>query len=218
MADQQGLLSALTDDERRRVLATANRRKYAKGEVLFHEGDAGDSLHLLEKGHVAIRVSTALGDVSTHTVLGPGDAFGEQALLTADELRTASAVALDAVETRVLRRAEFSALVHEHPEVALVLIDLLAAHVRRLSDRLTEALFVPAETRVLRRVLDLASVFGGGEPATIPVTQDDIASMAGTTRPTANRVLKAVEESGAVALTRGRVEILDVAALTRRAR
>ena len=218
MTNGQGLLSALTDDERRRVLATATRRKYAKGEVLFHEGDAGDSLHLLEKGHVAIRVGTALGDVSTHTVLGPGDAFGEQALLTADSLRTASAVALDPVETRVLRRAEFTALVHEHPGTALVLIDLLAAQVRRLSDRLTEALYIPAETRVLRRVLDLAAVFGGGESVIIPVTQDDIASLAGTTRPTANRVLKAAEESGALVLTRGRVQILDLETLNRRAR
>jgi CRP-like cAMP-binding protein len=216
MVDQRGLLSGLTDDERRQVLATARRRRYAKGEVLFHEGDAGDSLHLLEKGHVAIRVSTALGEVSTHTVLGPGEAFGEQALLTHDARRTASAIALDAVETRVLHRAEFSALVQEHPEVALILIDLLASQVRRLSDRLTEALYVPAETRVLRRVLDLASVFG--DATTIPVTQDDIASMAGTTRPTANRVLKAAEESGTIALTRGRIEVLDSAALARRAR
>lgn len=218
MADDQGLLSSLNDDERRRVLANAVRRKYAKGEVLFHEGDAGDSLHLIEKGHVAIRVGTALGDVSTHTVLGPGDAFGEQALLTADARRTASAVALDATETRALRSAEFSNLMHDHPAVALVLIDLLAAQVRRLSDRLVEALYVPAETRVLRRVLELATLFGGGEPVIIPVTQDDIASMAGTTRPTANRVLKAAAESGVLALTRGRVEVLDAELLARRAR
>ena len=217
MAEEQGLLSALSDDERRRVLANSVRRKYAKGEVLFHEGDAGDSLHLIEKGHVAIRVGTALGDVSTHTVLGPGDAFGEQALLTADARRTASAVAIDATETRALRRAEFSELMHD-PAVALVLVDLLAAQVRRLSDRLTEALYVPAETRVLRRVLDLATLFGGDEPVSIPVTQDDIASMAGTTRPTANRVLKAAAESGVLALTRGRVEVLDITLLARRAR
>jgi CRP/FNR family cyclic AMP-dependent transcriptional regulator len=216
MADAQGLLSALTDDERRQVLAGTVRRKFAKGEVLFHEGDPGDSVHLIEKGHVAVRVSTALGDVSTHTVLGPGSSFGEQALLAPDARRTATAAALDPVETRVLHRDQFAALVDTHPKVALVLVELLAAQVRRLSDRLVEALFVPAETRVMRRVLDLVTVFGDGAP--IAVTQEDIATMAGTTRPTANRVLKAAEDAGAVALTRGRIEVLDRDTLAARAR
>jgi len=213
-----GLLTVLSEADRRNVLAITTRRRFAKGEVLFHEGDPGDTLHLIEKGHVAIRVSTALGDVATLTMLGPEDAFGEQALLTAESRRTASAIAMDAVDTRCLNRREFDALMRDHPEVHGALIELLAEQVRRLSDRLTEALFVAADVRVVRRVVELARVFGGEGPVTIPVTQDDIAAMAGTTRPTANRALKACAETGALVIGRGRIEVLDLAALERRAR
>lgn len=218
MTHSAGLLTVLSEADRRHVLAATTRRRFAKGEVLFHEGDPGDTLHVIDKGHVAIRVSTPLGDVATLTILGPQDAFGEQALLTAESRRTASAIAMDTVETRALHRREFAALVHDHSEVAGALIELLAEQVRRLSDRLTEALFVAAETRVARRVLELASVFGGEVPITIPVTQDDIAAMAGTTRPTANRALKACAEAGALTISRGRIDVLDLAALKSRAR
>jgi CRP/FNR family cyclic AMP-dependent transcriptional regulator len=221
MTQAVGLLTVLREDERRHVLAATTRRRFSKGEVLFHEGDPGDSLHVVAKGHVAIRVGTAMGDVAMLTVLGPHDAFGEQALLTNESRRTASAVAMDPVETRVLRRDEFAALIRDHPEVAAALIGLLAEQVRRLSDRLTEALFVPAETRVVRRVVDLAVAFSddsSAEGIRIPVTQDDIAAMAGTTRPTANRALKACAATGALTIGRGRLEILDLAALEDRAR
>jgi len=75
------LLGSLPTDSRQRVLSMARRRRFAKGMVLFHEGDPGDSLHLLVSGRVAIRVGTPDGDVATLAVLGVGAAFGEQALI-----------------------------------------------------------------------------------------------------------------------------------------
>src|SRR5438128_1890317 len=88
----------------------ADWRAATEGEVVFHEGDPGASLYLIDKGHVAIRVTTALGDVATLVVLGPGEAFGEGALLSADDCRTASAVAVESLETRSVHRSEFEAL------------------------------------------------------------------------------------------------------------
>ena len=129
--------------------------------------------------------------------------------------RTATALAMDPTETRALHRDEFAALVHDQPLVARALIELLAEQVRRLSDRLTEALFVQADTRVARRVLELASVFGD---ETIAATQDDVAAMAGTTRPTANRALKTFADAGEITLGRGRIDVVDLEALRRRAR
>src|SRR4051812_5777117 len=90
------LLDRLAPDDRTRLLAAARRRRFRKGDTLFHEGDPGDALHLVEKGHVAIQTTTLLGDVATLNVLGPGDVFGEQALIAPEAVRTASAVALEA--------------------------------------------------------------------------------------------------------------------------
>lgn len=209
------LLDRLAPDQRRELLQTARRRRFARGETIFHEGDPGDSLHLVEKGRVAIRVTSPMGDVATLTVLGPGEAFGEGALLSADSRRTASAVPLEPTETRVVHRDDFDALRRADPTVTDLLVDALAAQVRRLSGHLLEALYVDADRRVLRRLLTLA---GDQDQVDLPITQDDLATMAGTTRPTANRVLKAAEDAGLVALRRGHITVVDRAGLAKRAR
>jgi CRP-like cAMP-binding protein len=216
---EDGLLGRLTDEDRRKVLSGTRRRKYARGEVVFHEGDLGDALHLISKGHVAVRGTTPLGDVSTFTVLGPGDVFGEGALLAADARRTGTVVALEPVETQTLSGDQFGTLRREHPEIDRFLVEVLSARVRRLSTRLQEALFIPAETRVLRRLVELGASYRSGDGSVvIPLTQDDIASLAGTSRPTANRVLKGAEDDGVLSVRRSRIEVLDPEALERRSR
>ena len=70
------LLDAVPESERRDLLASMRRRKFAKGEALFHEGDPGDTLHLVARGRVAISVTTPMGETATFIVLGPGDTFG----------------------------------------------------------------------------------------------------------------------------------------------
>ena len=96
-----------------------------------------------------------------------------------------------------------------------MLTEALVGEVRRLSAALIEALYVPVEQRVWRRVNELVELFGGDVPVVIPLTQDDIAQLAGTTRPTANRALRAGEEQGVLRLARGRIEVHDRAALKR---
>jgi len=213
------LFEALAAGDRELLLTELRRRRFKKGEVLFHEGDPGDTLHLIDRGHIAIRTSTPLGDVLTLSVLGPGDVFGEQALVTADSRRTASAVALEPAETRSLTADRFDRLRNEEPAINRFLVEVLAAQVRRLSDQVREALYVPAEIRTLRRLNGLASSFSRpDQTCVIPVTQDDLASLAGVSRPTANRVLKRIEADGVIALHRGRLEVLDRDELSRRCR
>jgi CRP/FNR family transcriptional regulator, cyclic AMP receptor protein len=213
------LLRGLADADRRAVLARLTRRSFRKGDTLFHEGDVGDSLHLVEKGRVAIRASTRAGDEAILAVLGRGDSFGEQALLSPTATRTASAVALEAVETRVLLRTDFEQLRREQPSVERFLVEVLAAQVRRLSTQLLEALYLPVETRVIRRLADLAVLYASGDSTVeVPLRQEELASLAGTTRSTTNRVLRQLVDEHVIALTRGRIIISDVAGLTERAR
>jgi CRP/FNR family transcriptional regulator, cyclic AMP receptor protein len=214
------LLRDLDADERRAVLQTGVRRKLRKGAFVFHEGDLGDTLHLLATGRVAVRVSTPTGAIATLTVLSPGDCFGEQALLSPDERRTATIVALEAVETISISRGDFQSLRERRPGVERLLVEALAAQVRRLSRLVVDAMYVPAERRVVRRLLDLAAIYGqeGLPPVVIPITQEDLATMAGTTRPTANQVLQELARGGALTLDRGRTTIRDLAVLERAAR
>jgi CRP/FNR family cyclic AMP-dependent transcriptional regulator len=212
------LLESLDDAEQREVLAVMRRRRFKRNEVVFHHGDPGDTLHLVVHGYFAIRVTTPEGNQAMLRVFGPADFFGELAMLSPGQ-RRGTAVSLDSGETLSLHREDFQTLQTTRPRINDVLTGALVAEVRRLSSALIEALYVPVERRVLLRLLDLVELYGGGEaPVVIPLTQDDIAQLAGTTRPTANRVLRASEADGLLRLARGRVEVSDPAALGRRVR
>lgn len=206
---QWPLLDNVSDEVRSSVLRAATRRRYRRGETLFHEGDRGDTLHLLASGYVAIRVSNPDGDVATLNVLSPGSCIGELALVTALDRRSATAVALVDVETLALHRRDFDDLCRREPRVERFIVNLLAARVRELSARLLDVSHLSAEKRVCRRLHELLPVFGVDGVVTVPMTQEELATIAGTTRPTANRVLRDLVEQGVLRLGRGRIEVLD---------
>ena len=208
-------LLGLEDPVRRQVLAVAAWRRFDRGVVLFHEGEAGGSLYVLMRGQVAVRATTPDGDTATLNVIGPGAAFGELSLLERATTRTATVQAIEPVQTLVLQRADFERLRRSYPSVDRLMVEYLAAQVRRLSERLTEALCFEARTRVLRRLLDLNAVFDSGP---VPVTQEEISTMAGTTRPTVNRVMQDLAQAGIIELRRGRFIVVDSTALARAAR
>ena len=209
------LLAGLPEDDIRELLSIARRRTFDKGEVVFHRDDPAESLHLIVRGRFAARLQTQAGDSVLLDVLGPGQSFGELALLLPGSQRSATVSALEEGETRSIFRDDFVLLQRQHPGVKDVLLRLLAEQLRRASDRIVEAHYVDAETRVRRRVCELTETYGSG---VVPLTQEDLAAMAGTSRATVNRVLRDEEKRGAVALGRGRVTVLDVEELGRRCR
>ena len=152
-------------DERhvRDVLDIARRRNFGSGEIVFHQGDPADTLHLIRSGRVAVRLDAGRGESVIAAVLGPGEMFGELALLDEDATRSATIVALEPLETLSVHQLDFSRLRQKSPEAANVLIAVLAGQVRRLSQQLGEALYVAADRRVLRRLVDMAKVYDDGE-------------------------------------------------------
>jgi CRP/FNR family cyclic AMP-dependent transcriptional regulator len=210
------LLGVLSEADRRQLLSEARRRRFARNEVIFHEGDPGETIHLVARGHVALRLHTPLGDVATARVVRAGEFFGELAVV-APGPRNATAVALDPVETVALDRGQLSRLRLAHDQVSELLLAALVTEVRRLASQLLEAMYVPVDKRLWRRINDLTIVFGSEAlPATtIPLTQDVVAQLAGCTRPTANRVLRSAEDAAIIRMTRGRLEILDGDAVRR---
>ena len=105
------------------------------------------------------------------------------------------------------------------PHVLDHLVTVLVERNRQLAARLAEATSISAEVRVLRRLLEVARMYEltSDSPVVVPLTQDDLAGLAATTRETVNRVLRREEDAGSLALQRGRISVLDAAALHRRA-
>jgi CRP/FNR family transcriptional regulator, cyclic AMP receptor protein len=206
------LLAGVSAEDVRRLVAVAQLRTFRRGQVVFHDDDPADALHLVVRGHFAVRVTTAAGEPVLVAIIGAGDAFGELALVS-DSRRGATVQAFSDGETLALHRDAFEALRRARPQVDRSLAVLLAERLRRVNDLLTEAHHVDADVRVRRRLAELGAAFDG----TIPLTQEEIAQTAGTSRATVNRVLREEEAAGAVELGRGRTTITDAAALQSRA-
>jgi CRP-like cAMP-binding protein len=213
------LFEGLAQEDVRRLLAAATRRTFKRNEVLFHDGDPADTLHLIAKGRVAARITTSLGETATLDVLVAGGFVGELALLTPQARRAATVIALEPTETMAIHRDDFERIRADHPSVGDVMMRILTERVKRLNGQLLEAMYLPADRRVIRRLLALADIYtSNGNELEVPLTQEDLAGLAGTTRGTVNRVLRDEEKKGLVRLGRGRVTIVDLERLRGRAR
>jgi CRP-like cAMP-binding protein len=155
------LLVGVPEAETQRLLAVARRRRFVRGEVVFHRDDPADCLHLIARGRFAVRVITPSGENATVAVRGVGDNFGETALLASKPRRSATVSALEPAETVVLDADALEQLRAAFPGVDRILFAFLAAELRRQNDLLLEALYLPVDRRLRRRLLELASIYGG---------------------------------------------------------
>src|SRR5262245_25720297 len=135
------LLDVLPAADQERVLAVTRRHQFERGDIIIHEGDTGDALHLIAKGHVAVSVGTPVGEAVTLLVLREGDCVGELAILSSGP-RGASVIALDAVETCTLHPEQVNELRAQHAEIDRVLVEALVAQVRGLTSALVDALYL----------------------------------------------------------------------------
>jgi len=197
------------------------RRRFDRGEVVFHRDDPGDSLHRVESGRFAARIITPVGDSATVSLHGPGEVFGLLAVVGAVPRRTATVVALERAETLAIPRSAFLRMREAHPGVRDAIEQLLAAQLAETSNRLVEALYTPVAMRVRARLVELAGLYG--DPAAgevvVPLSQEHLAGLSGTTRESVNRILKQEQERGTVRLARSRIVVTpDLARTGRRAR
>lgn len=200
------------------MLALARRRKFSRGEVVFHEGDPGDTLHLLDRGHVAVRVTTSLGDTATLRIIGPGESFGELAVISPAP-RSATIIALEPTETLALHRDQINRVRREHPVMDQALLEAVVGEVRRLSVALLDAMYSPVPTRLARHLVALARTYPADAKGriVIPLTQDDLAGLCGTTRATVNQLIGKLSDRKLLEVARGRVTITDLPGLARKA-
>lgn len=208
------LLSGVPPSDLALLARNARRQRFGPGEVVFHEGDWGRSLHVIVEGRFAVRVQTDRGEAATLAVFGPDEIFGELALFQPTQRRTATIVSLDHGETWSFDRDDFDAVRRRVPELTEALLRLVAGKVSRYTGQLLEALFVPANIRVLRRLLELSS----SESGEIKITQQQLAELAGTSRATVNGVLREERQRGTISQSRNRLTIVDRERIQRHAR
>jgi len=206
-----GLLASLGTDDRQRLLARCTRRRFQAGAFLFHAGEAGDTLHLIDKGLVAVLVGGALGEPTMINILGAGATVGELALVSSEQRRSATVQAVQTTETLVLTRGDFAELKRAHPPVNDFLVAVLAERVRRLTEMIEELNEVSPSTRIYRRVVQLAELFDIAQNGhAIPITQPQLASLASTKLRLTNKVLAEARDANLLKTAKGAVTVLDL--------
>ena len=213
------LFSGLGTESRQAIAQTLRGRRFRRGEVLFHEGDPGDSLFIVASGAVKVVVPSEEGDEAILATLRRGDFLGELALLDGAP-RSASAIALESTETLALPRDRFNALVASEPAIRDALLSALAAELRRLTAHVAELHFLDLTGRLAARLARLAEDHGtraadGSIRLDGPLTQSDLAAMIGATRQSVNKLLGEFVDDGLLRLDRETIVIPDLDALVR---
>jgi CRP/FNR family transcriptional regulator, cyclic AMP receptor protein len=207
------LFSDLGADELQRISGLCHTQQLASGEMLFQKGDRGDALFGVRRGQIRIETGTSDGSRLTLNFHGPGDLFGEVAVLDGQS-RTADATAGEDTELFVLRREDFLAHLEREPRVAVKLIALLCQRIRWMSERMEESVLQPLPVRLARRLCALATDFG----SEVHISQEQLGVFVGATRESVNRQLQQWRKDGILDLQRGRIMLLNMSRLTAVAR
>lgn len=196
------------------------RRRFRRNEVIFHQGDPGDSLHVVAAGAVKIVLPSTEGEEAIIATLRPGDFFGELALLDGAS-RSATASALEPSETLVLPRPVFIELLDTLPGLRDALLYGLAHELRRLTGHVEELHFLDLAGRLAMRLTRLAREAQPDAHGRIqldwPYTQSDLAAMIGGTRQSVNRLLSELVEQGLITIEPDVLVITNLEELARRA-
>ena len=211
------LFSGLPPSVVEAIAAKVRRRRFRPGEVIFHEGDPGRSLCILESGRVKIMSVSEQGQEVLHAVMSAGEFFGEMALF--DEMpRSADVVAMDATQTLNLSDDDLFAIVERFPFVAKYILAVLAKHIRRLTTEVSDIVFLNLDARIAKRLLDLADNMGtdAAEGRMISLSQAELGSMVGATRESVNQCLQRFQDAGLLIIGRQRITVVKPDGLRRR--
>jgi CRP/FNR family transcriptional regulator, cyclic AMP receptor protein len=207
------MFTDLGTEELQRLSALCHTQQLGAGETLFQKGDPGDALFGVRRGQIRIQTAAADGGRLTLNFLGPGDLFGEVAVLDG-ESRTADAAAGEPTELFVLGREDFLAFLEREPRVAVKLITLLCRRIRWMNERMEESALQPLPVRLARRLCALASDFG----SEVHISQEQLGVVVGAARESVNRQLQLWRKDGILDLQRGRILLQNMTKLTAVAR
>jgi CRP-like cAMP-binding protein len=202
------IFSSLDPSELDQLLKATTTKRLAARETLFRKGDPGNQFFGILSGSLKVMTTGSDGKDVMFSLMGPGEVIGEIAILD-NEDRSATAVAVEATELLTLDRRELIPFLERHPRAVIGLAGVLAARVRRLTERAEDRQTLPLPGRIAKKLVSLAEQHGKrpivGGPVELHLPQQDLADLVGTTRESINKQLRSWEEAGWIELGRGRI-------------
>lgn len=200
---QTHLFADVTEKGLQKISNYVKENFYNKGQVIFNEGEKGDTLHIIVKGRVKITKYTKQGKIKILAILNEKDNFGEMALLT-EEARTATVEAADNVLTLSITKDEFMDLLQTEPSISLQIIKTLCHRLAKANRDLKNFVTGDAKVRVSCVLLDLM------DNNIIKLTHQEIADIAGLTRETTTRILNKFVNEKIIETKNRKISIINI--------
>lgn len=210
------LFAGLSDQELAEIAALCMDRKYQKGRIIFVEGEPGEAIYLLKSG--LIKVSKQDGDGREHTLhyVYPGDIFAEVVLFDAGGYPATAEVVEDS-EVGLIRNSDMDRLLIKNPGMTLELLKIMARRLRNAQQQIMELALKDTTRRLAGLLLKLAENHGinkeNGVLISLPLTNQEIANLVGTSRETVNRILSEFRRRKAVTIVKQEGIIISKAKL-----
>jgi CRP-like cAMP-binding protein len=209
------VFSTLSAEELERVARVAMARRFQPGEVVFKEGDEGSTCYIVRSGRARAIREHPDGRSITLAHFGPGDIFGEMAMLDG-ERRSATVETTEGTEAIAILSTDMHRLLREYPDISVKLIAALGQRLRDTNERLARQSFQTVQSRVAAALSQLVAAARAGEgDVVITATQAELAQLAGSSRESASRFLAVLERAGIITQGRGRLTVHDQEALER---
>ena len=217
--DKVPLFAGLDAEVLAELATVMKRRSFRAGEIIFHRDDPGQVLYVLREGKVKIYLTSQDGQEVALAIFGPGDYFGELALLDGQP-RSASAIAIEQAETFSLQRSDFINAVMRHPRIAVQVMNVLSRRLRQTDSMVEDLLFLDVHGRVAKKLLDLAELHGTRTPDGIRIemrlTQGELAAMVGASRESVNKVMGYFTDKRFITTDKYKITVTRLADLRRR--
>ena len=207
-----GLFSDFSVKQLEAVSLVARKKTLQRREELFHKGDHGGEVYVVASGKLKALTTSAEGDDVVFSILGPGEVFGEVALLGATP-RTATVSAIEDCRLLVIDRRDFMSFLRTNHEVSVKLLSVLAMRLKRVSELVEDTLFLNLPLRLAKKLLSLSHAYGEevaeGIRIDLRLSQEEWGDLVGTTRESINKQLRNWTEAGIIRVDGGYLVILN---------
>jgi len=206
-----GLFSDFSVKQLEAVSLVARKKTLRRREELFHKGDHGGEVYVVASGKLKVLTTSTEGDDVVFSILGPGEVFGEVALLGVTP-RTATVSAIEDCQLFAIDRRDFMSFLRTNPEVPAKLLSVLAMRLKRISELVEDTLFLNLPLRLAKKLLSLSRIYGEemaeGTRIDLKLSQEEWGDLVGTTRESINKQVRKWTDAGIVRVDDGYLVIL----------
>lgn len=211
-----GLFSELSEAQLRLLAGRTIVKHLVSGELLFSEGEPCNGLNIIAHGRLRIFKTSASGREQVLAVNSPGESLAELPVFDGGPY-PASAVAIEEADVAFISRRDFQAYCMEHPEVALKVLAVVGARLRRLVGIIEELSFTTVRQRLVAALLKFAQTSGKktdkGVELLLPVTHQELAHQLGTVRELISRNLMRLQAEGLIDVDAREIVVKDMKGL-----